>query len=465
MRRFSRSLFDPDRLLTRPACEALFHQVLHLAPRGDTQVRITSRWRGTTRWVRNGLLATSDRVEQTLTVTRYLQGTSGAATTNQFDPESLQLAVALAEAQAAREPLNVDLDFVSGPRHYLSTPALFQPSTYAVGAADRAAVAAVPVAQVAAHGLLSAGYLETRAETLGVYDTQGLAAYAEATDAQCTTTVRDATGTAAGWAGQDHADWTRLDIPALSQRALDKCLAAANPIAIEPGRYTVILEPQATYALMRMAVQQTVMLRLDNEKSDYYPYNLRRAPRRGAGTAKFGMPVFDPRVSVSTDPLDPDAGYVPFDRDGTPYSAVTWIEAGVLRQLPYDLDFALERLGSGVAHPYTGAFRMQGGPTTVEAMVASMDRGIRVTRFTELRLIHARSLLVTGTTAGGTWLIEGGKATRAIKNLRCTTSPLEAFNQVEAIGAPERVYAPDTPAMVPAVKLRDFHFTSETDAI
>jgi predicted Zn-dependent protease len=453
-----------ERYLTPAACAALFRRIVQLAPQGDTRVTITSVWRGTTRWVRNGLIASSDRVDHTVALTRYLQGTSGKAVTNQLDEESLRLAITTAERQANREQINLDTDFVSGPRPS-PTSDLFKPSTYNLLAAGRAAAAGALVAPTAARGLLAGGYLEARADTLGVYDTQGLASYAVTTNAQYTVTVRDATGTASGWAGLDHADWTRIDPAALSARALEKCLASANPVAIEPGRYTVILEPQAVHELMQVALSQAVLLRFDNERSDLYPYNLRRAPRKGAGTAKFGLQLLDPRITLSTDPLDPDGGYVPFDEHGVPYSAVTWFEQGVLRQLPYDLDFALDRLNSGVAHPYTAAYRMRGGETSVEEMITSTERGILVTRFVGVRLLHYRSELATGTTADGTWLIERGQRAKPVKNLRFNMSPLEAFNQVEALGVPQRVFSPDAPAIVPPIKLRDFLFTSSTDAV
>ena len=426
---------DPssERYLTQTVCEALFHRIRQLAQDGDTRVRITSRWRGTTRWVHNSLLASSDQCEHRVSITRFIKGARGEATTNQFDDVSLQIAVATAERQANREPLDVDRNFASGAHSYLAVD-LFKPATYNLDAPTRAAAASALVAPAAATGVLAAGYLEVRASTIAVYDTGGLRAYAMSTAAQYTVTVRDAEGTASGWAGQDHTDWTKIDAAALAKSALEKCLAAKNPAQIEPGRYTVVLEPQAVHALMRIALGANVLMRSDNERSDLFPYNMRRPPRHGLGTSKIGVQIMDPRITVGTDPQDPDGGYVSFDQDGVPYTPVQWIEQGVLQQLPYDPDYALERLNSGVAHPYTASFRMSGGSATVDEMVASTERGVLVTRFVGVRLRHTRSLLVTGTTADGTWLIEHGQRTKAIKNLRFNVSLLEVFNQVQELG-------------------------------
>jgi predicted Zn-dependent protease len=311
----------------------------------------------------------------------------------------------------------------------------------------------------------AAGFLEVRAGSLGVYNTQGLALYGAATFAQYVVTVRDPSGTASGWAGKDHADWSRIDAAAVAQRALEKCVTSANPVVVEPGRYTVVLESQAVHDLMEVALRKELVLRLDSEQYDSLPYNLRRAPRKGFGIAKFGIRILDPRISISTDPLDPDGSYIPFDATGLVYPAVTWIKHGVLRELPYDLDYALERMNSGVAKPYTAAYRMSGGDTTVDAMVASTERGLLVTRFVGVTLLHERSVLATGTTADGTWLIEQGKRSRPVKNLRFNMSPLVAFNHVDALGRPDRVYSPSAPAIVPPAQLHDFLFSSLTNAI
>jgi len=115
--------------------------------------------------------------------------------------------------------------------------------------------------------------------------------------------------------------------------------------------------------------------------------------------------------------------------------------------------------------PNSSAFRMSGGTTSVDEMIATTKRGLIVTRFSDISVIDADSLLMTGFTRDGLWLIENGKVTKPVKNFRFTESPMFAFNNVEQLGVPVRAFHPSAPAVVPAVKVRDFSFTSLIEAI
>ncbi len=453
-----------ERYLTPDACAALFQRIAQLTTDGDTRVSIESSWVGSTRWVRNKIKSSTDRTDQTVTITRIIRGARGAAVTNQFDDRSLKIAIQVAEQQVLRSMENLDSDYASG-RRTNDTPKIFSDATYNLVAADRSGVARELVQPAIAKTMASAGYIEASVNAMGVYDTKGLAAHAVTTGSQYTVTVRSPDGSASGWAGLDHFDWKRIDTSTLSARALEKCVTSVNPVAVEPGRYTVILEPQATHAFVRVAMNDSLFVRLDNEKYDDLPYNLRRASRSGQGIAKFGMQLMDERITIDTDPMDPDAGYLPFTNDGTPYGKVTWVENGILRQLPYDFDFALEVLGSNVARPYTAAYRMSGGTATIDEMVASTRRGILVTRFLGVGMLHQRSILSSGSTADGTWLVENGKVSRPIKNFRFNASPLHSLNMVDMLGVPQRVFSPGAPAIVPAIKLQEFNFSSTSDVI
>ena len=107
---------------------------------------------------------------------------------------------------------------------------------------------------------------------------------------------------------------------------------------------------------------------------------------------------------------------------------------------------------------------MTGGTTSVEEMIAGTERGFLITRLVNVRETLPDSLLCTGTTSDGLWLIEHGKITKSVKNFRFRESPLFAFNNVLAIGMPERILL-DMPAICPAIKVRDFSLTSLADAV
>jgi predicted Zn-dependent protease len=121
------------------------------------------------------------------------------------------------------------------------------------------------------------------------------------------------------------------------------------------------------------------------------------------------------------------------------------------------------------------AYRMSGGTTSIEEMIASTQRGLLITRFTDIRGLDGNSLLSTGLTRDGMWLIEHGKISKSVKNFRFTESPLFVLNSIEQLGVPVPVFRPVRdayeqgiplrPAIVPPLKARDFSFTSTIDAI
>ena len=184
---------------------------------------------------------------------------------------------------------------------------------------------------------------------------------------------------------------------------------------------------------------------------------------------KLGLKVIDERITISHDPADPELGIVP-----APWmQPATWFDKGVLTGLAYPRGYALAALNRNAALRGMVGYRMSGGTTSVDEMIATTKRGLLVTRFSNIRELDGGSLLSTGLTRDGLWLIENGKISKAVKNFRFTESPLFALNSIEQLGVPVPVFRPVknpystelTPAIVPALKARDFSFTSTIDAI
>jgi predicted Zn-dependent protease len=171
-----------------------------------------------------------------------------------------------------------------------------------------------------------------------------------------------------------------------------------------------------------------------------------------------------------SDPADPMLATSPFDGEGQPVSRTTWIENGMLKGLSYSRYWAQKSGkqptgggggGGGFGGP-AGGLHMAGTDTSVDQLVAGTERGILVTRFWYIRFLDQRTVMLTGLTRDGTFLIEKGKVTRPLRNFRFNESPLFMLNKLEAIGRAERVEA-DT--VMPALKVKDFQFTSLSDAV
>jgi predicted Zn-dependent protease len=454
-----KSLYEAARYLSRDEAEALSKKVLGFASTADAAVvNIGSGSRGNTRFAVNQVSTGGDNFDVNITVTAYVGKKSASSNTNQLDDAGLRQAVQIAERLAKLAPEDPELMPLVGPGEFQAGRG-WSESTAALDPIGRAEAVRAITAPSKQGGLIATGYLDTRAGANCVANTKGLFAYQRATGAALTTTVRTSDGTGSGWAGASHNDWSKIDAASLGARAAEKAKASRNPSAIEPGRYTVILEPTAVGNLVPLMAFSLNARGADEGRSFF--------SKKGGGN-KIGEKVVDERVTFISDPNDVDAPGSPFTFEGLPTQKVTWIENGVVKTLNYDRFWA-QKTGKQPTSS-GGSLRMSGGTTTIDEMIASTQRGLLVTRFWYLRPVDARTILFTGLTRDGTFLIENGKITRAVKNLRFNDSPVFMLNNVEAMGVPVRVSAsedgsPGQAIIVPPLKVKDFNFTSLSDAV
>src|SRR5437762_641504 len=281
-------------------------------------------------------------------------------------------------------------------------------------------------------------------------------AYNRATITNYTVTVRTNDGTGSGWAGAEHPDWSQVYFNAVSARAIDKARLSRNPVAIEPGRYTVIMEPQAVGDLVQLIGFYADARASDEGRSPF--------TKQGGGN-KIGEKIMDTRISLIADPFDPMILSQPFDGDGLPLGRQVFVDKGVLKELYYSRFWAKKQGKQPTGAPTS--FIMTGGTTSVDDMIKSTPRGVLVTRLWYLREVDPRTILYTGLTRDGTFLIENGKISKAVKNFRFNDSPLFMLNNLEAIGRPVRLAGTEAggAVVVPPIKVKDFNFTSLSDAV
>ena len=453
-----RSLYSAARYLSRAEAEALAKRALSFSTADQARVSINSGVRGNTRFAVNQISTAGDNYNVSVTVLSGFGKRSASVTTNRIDDEGLRAAVQNSERLARLAPEDPEAMPELEPQQYQEGRGWGE-STAALDPAGRAAAVREVTEAARAAGLSATGYIQADAGSVAVANSKGLFAYARQTGSSMTTTVRTADGSGSGWAGAAHHDFARLAPRALGARAIDKAQRSVNPVAVEPGRYTVILEPTAVGNLVQLIAFALNARNADEGRSFF---------TRPGGGNKVGLKVVDERVSLTSDPLDPEAFANTFTGEGLPFTRTPWIENGVVRNLAYDRFWA-QKQGKAPT-PLGGTLRMSGGTTPIEEMIASTSRGILVTRFWYIRPVDPRTILYTGLTRDGTFLIEKGKITRAVKNLRFNESPIFLLNNIEALGQPVRVSAsedggPGLAVVVPPVKARDFTFTSLSDAV
>lgn len=448
--------------LTRDEARALTQRVLAFSGADQARVNISSAQEGNTRFAVNQISTAGDVADLTITVTSAIGNRVASATTNRTDDESLQRVVETSERLARLVPENEEYMGELGPQEYLEPDALFG-ATANLTPAERAQAVAAVTQPAEAAGLLSTGFLVHDAGAVAIATTNGLFAYHARTRANYTATVRTPDGTGSGWAGGSAHDFSDLNATQIATRAIEKAQASRDPRDVEPGRWTVILEPTAVANMVGLMMRSMNARAADEGRSFF---------SRPGGGNRIGERFVDARVNIHSDPMDPRLLDDPFGGDGVPARPRVWVEEGVLRNLQYDRYWA-QRTGNeptGGGGFGGGAYYMEGGDSSIEEMIASTERGLLVTRFWYIRPVDPRTILFTGLTRDGTFLVENGRVTHAVKNLRWNESPIFMLNNVEMMGAPERVSTSESGGVAPAVfvppiKARDFSFTSISDAI
>jgi predicted Zn-dependent protease len=467
-----RSLFESvsaaPALLSQAECEALTKKVLSFATADETRVTVSSGSTGNMRFAVNQVSTSGDNFDTTITVRSVFGKRSASSTTNARDDASLKGVVQRAEALAKLAPEDPEALPELGPQTYQPAPG-WSDATAAMTAAQRAAAINAITAVSKEANLVSTGFLEINADVFAVANSKGLFAYRRSTSTALTTTVRTPDGTGSGWAGANANDIQKIDAAALGRRAVDKARRSTPAVAIEPGRYTVVLEPTAAANLVQLIFGSLSARGADEGRSFF---------SKPGGGNKIGMKVVDERVTLISDPMDPDTPGAPFSGDGLPATRNVWIEKGVVKTLNYDRYWAQRQNvpptgaggGGGFGFGGGGSLKMLGEDHSLEDLISSTERGILCTRFWYIRGVDQRTILYTGLTRDGTFLIENGKVTRAIKNMRWNESPIFLLNNLEMLGRPERVSASESGSagsaiVVPPIKARDFNFTSASDAV
>jgi predicted Zn-dependent protease len=442
--------------LSREDSQKIISRVTELSKADSVQVQLGSSHSSNTRFAANQMSTSGSIFDVSLSVQSSFGKKHAVVVTNDLSDESLRQVVTQSEALAKLAPEDPEAMPPLGPQQYATVSAYFE-STASLGASDmaRAAMTALEPAR-AAKDLQVAGFIVTGAGSNAIGNEKGLFAYQRSTSANYTLTVRTADGSGSGWAGADHPDWSRVDFGAVSKRALDKARASRGPVAIEPGLYIVILETQAVGDLVHLVGGYADARSADEGRSPF--------AKQGGGN-KIGEKIVDERVTILSDPSDAQLLSQPFDGEGFPLSKQVWIESGVLKKLSYSRFWAQKKNEKATGAPQS--IKMNGGSSSLDDMIAATERGVLVTRLWYLREVDPRTILYTGLTRDGTFLVENGKITKAIRNFRFNESPLFMLNNLEMLGRAERLAGTEAggDVVMPAIKVRDFNFTSLSEAV
>lgn len=442
-------------ILTKDEAQALLKKILSYSKADECEVNLTGTDNGNVRYARNAV-STSGRISQTQIVVASAYGKkSGVATINELDDASLEKVVRRSEELAQLAPENPEYVPFLGPQQYKESQT-FVPATAQITPKQRTDMVAQSLQVSKDAKAVAAGFLEDSTGFSAMMNSKGLFAYNTFTNVAFNVTVRTEDGRGSGYATRGYNDVTKLDTKKATQIATEKAVRSADAKAIEPGKYTVILEPAAVAVLL-----ERILFGMDARQADEGRSYLSKA----GGQTRLGEKLVDERVTIYSDPQHPELPTSTWSGDGLPQEKISWIEKGVVKNLIYSRYWAEQKGAKAV--PFPGGIIMQGGTKSLEDLIKGTKKGILVTRLWYIRDVDPQSLLLTGLTRDGTFYIENGKIKHPIKNLRFNESPVIMLNNLEELGKAERTVSVESELnyVLPPLKVRDFTFTSLSDAV
>ncbi|MBD1366280.1 TldD/PmbA family protein [Mucilaginibacter sp. ZT4R22] len=441
-------------IYTKEQAQALLKKVLSYSKADECEASLGGGDEGNVRYALNAVSTAGDVSSISLSVTSVYGKKAGSASINEFDDAALERVVRRSEELAQFAPENSEYMPMLGQSEFKEA-ITYNANTAAMTPDSRAEMVGKSLAITKEAKLSAAGFLDNSTSFSAVMNSKGLFAYNKSTDVYFSVTTRNDAGTTSGYAARGFTDVSKLDTASATRVATMKANASIGAKAIEPGKYTVILEPvAATYMLENM-------FRFDARSAEEGRSFL---SKKGGGT-RLGEQLMDPKVTIYSDPFNPDLPGPTWGGDGLPREKTMWIDKGVVKNLSYSRFWAQKK---GVAPlPGPSNIIMEGGDATLEDLIKSTERGILVSRLWYIRMVDPQSLLLTGLTRDGTFYIENGKIKFPVKNFRFNESPVIMLNNLEALGKQERSISVESyrSYLIPPMKIRDFTFSSLSDAV
>lgn len=434
-------------MYSRQEARTIVERIIDMAGNVPVEVNLSGGERSGTRWANSAITVNLVQYDREVGVTIRLGAREGTASTMDFSDAGLRAMVDEARANAEAADEEDDLDELLGPQDYIPVDAAL-PRMVNYGPRERALMVRDSLAVAEAKGVLGYGYIPKVDRTTCRANSAGLFAYYRVAESSFVLTCRTPDGTGSGWSGiTGIKDLGMIDARALTETAADKAVLSSNARALEPGRYSVILEPRANARFLSLMTNA---------------FNNEGAAQRAFGEdVEPGDKVLSDLFTLRSDIGNPILRQTPILGNDRPARPVTWVENGVLRTLAEDQPASVNM-----------SLVMEGTDRSVQDMIADTRRGLLVTFFWYIRGVPSESqpLLNTGMTRDGLFLIENGEITGAVQNFRWNMSPLVGYNNLVDVGRPVPMhmgesYDGGSTGLIPPVRIEDFTMTSSSPAV
>jgi predicted Zn-dependent protease len=424
----------------------------------DAQVTVEAEDYSHLRFAANAFTTNGRREQASVTVTVWVDRKRGSARATNLEESSIRMAVEQAEELARLSP--VDKEYLPTlPKQTYRPSGGYVDGTVNLSLGTRAKAIDEIIRLCEKEGVIGAGFHHSSGTVSASATKNGNFYYRRASLASLSVTARTPDGSSSGYFLRNHFDIAKLDTARIGRAAINKATTSKGSQPLEPGVYPVILEPQAAGDLLRLG--------FDARSTD----EGRSAFSAPGGKTKLGQKVFDERIQIYSDPWHQELPASPVATEGIPAKKIHFIRNGILENLEYSRYWAEEKGKEPTPGPTNTIIESSGAPTTLEEMIQSMNRGLLISRFWYIRLVDPRTALFTGLTRDGLWLVENGKIQYPVRNFRFNQSLIEllAPDNVEHIGRAERISSSESQgqaaAMVPALSVKRFSFTSQSEAV
>jgi predicted Zn-dependent protease len=406
---------------------------------------------GNTRFAKSEITSSAATSDVAVDVSVAFGKRRGSASANQIDPQSLTALVSQAARLARVAPEDPELMPVLGPQRVATIKAAWDPGSAGLGAKARAEAAKTAIAAGDAGRLEIAGYYEHAQAVRTVATSAGLFAQHRDTRVGFSLTARSADGSGSGWAQATSARALDIDVDRRVQIAVAKAEGSRTPRPLSPGKYTVVLEPAAVAELVGFMTGAMEARQADEGRSFF--------SKAGGGT-RLGETLFPASITVRSDPNEAGAPSAPFASDGQPLVPTSWVERGTIKTLARSRYWAQKTVAPAVPRP--GLWIMEPGSASSAELVAGVKRGVLITRFWYTRWVDPRTILITGLTRDGVFLIEDGRVTTPVNNFRFNESPVTMLARAEALSKERELVGG---VLAPALRTTEFNLASVSDAV
>ena len=442
-------------MLTKEQAQKLAAKALSYSTFPECNIQIGSSEQASIRFALNGITTSGFTIEQSIAITSVKDGQTGSTSVTEFDDAAVREAVTRSEQLARISPPNPERAAPLPPQKYPGE------ENYAESTAKARNDVMIPHLRAIIEGakknnLVAAGFFERSASAVAIANKAGNFGFGRVSDSRLSTTIRTPEGSSSGWASQPAVRIEEIDGAAIAKAAIGKCLSWKGAKRLEPGKYTVVLEPTAVGDLVRLLGPAGFLARAAEEGRSFLS-------KKGGGTL-LGEKLFPEWVTLRTDPFHKLYSSLPWGGSELPAEPMTWIDKGVVRNLVYDRYWA-GKAGKSPT-PFPGSLVLEGGSKSQEELIASVERGLLVTRFWYIRSVNPQTVQFTGLTRDGLFLIENGKVTAPVVNFRFNESPVHLLQNAIAAGRPVRARGGEGPGMIaPPLVVKEFPFTSVSDAV